>query len=133
MRRKCNKEKIIREIKAKTLTLDRTRTSELAKTEADKTPPEMRVLEKGKTTLANAGERVDDSLSLLRAEHDAYRKSLGPTRLLSYSIAKFGMYLAIYVLCGFADIMQFCWIMICFMGILSDVSSPTLAAMIKPG
>ncbi|MCA9213870.1 MAG: hypothetical protein KDB27_12450, partial [Planctomycetales bacterium] len=90
----------------RTLTLNRTLTAELAKAEADKTPPKMRVLERGKTTLATAGLQVDDSLAQLRAEHDAYKESLGPIRMLGFSFAKLGMYLALYVLCGFYSLFR---------------------------
>ena len=84
-----------------TLTLDRAMTTELGKQVAADTPPKTLLLEKGRTTLAHADERIDDALPLLRAEHDAYKASLGSSRMFSYSLAKFGMYFALYVLCGF--------------------------------
>lgn len=85
----------------KTLTLDRTRTGEMAAAVAKATPPKTVLLEKGKTTLARANEPIDESIALLRAEHEAFKQSLGTFRLASYSLSKFGMYFALYVLCGF--------------------------------
>lgn len=85
----------------KTLTLDRALTTELGKEVAANEPPITRLLEKGKTTLARADERIDDAIPLLKAEHEAYKESTGYVRLVGYSLAKFGMYFAMYVLCGF--------------------------------
>ena len=52
--------------------------------------------------LAEAGQVVTpNDLALLREEHDQFVSELSPQRLLYFSLSKFGMYVALYTLCGF--------------------------------
>jgi putative nucleotidyltransferase with HDIG domain len=52
--------------------------------------------------LAKAGDPLDaDEMELLHKEHSAYLNQLTWLQRMSYSFAAFGMYTALYVLCGF--------------------------------
>ena len=86
----------------KTLVLDK----HLTQTEADKLrreqQPIMISLRKGDAVLAAAGIPIGTAaLEILREEHKKYIEQLGGWRLACFSLSKFGMYVALYVLCGF--------------------------------
>jgi putative nucleotidyltransferase with HDIG domain len=86
----------------KTLTLDRELTEREAEKAAQQVPPRMVTLQRGETTLARASEPITEELhAMLRLEHQEFIRQLDGYQLLAFSMSKFGMYLALYVLCGF--------------------------------
>ncbi len=85
-----------------TLALD----GEASKQEADRlaaeVPDQTHKYTSGVDELVPAGTPLEDEeLKLLKQEHDAWCQQLGVGRLLSYTLAKFGMYVALAILCGF--------------------------------
>jgi putative nucleotidyltransferase with HDIG domain len=85
-----------------TLTLDRELTRDRADQEVASMPPVMVSFKKNETVLARAGDPITpETLVLLHDEHRQYVEQLNAPRLLYYSLSKFGMYLALFTLCGF--------------------------------
>ena len=84
-----------------TLTLDR----DLTELEGDELvanlSPVMSKFQAGDSVLAVAGEPIDSSLDLLQTEHTEFVAQISTPQLIAYSLAKFGMYAAFYVVCGF--------------------------------
>jgi putative nucleotidyltransferase with HDIG domain len=65
-------------------------------------PDFMRHYKAGEDQLAAAGKPLDStSLTLLQDEHKAWLQNRGWMTSLRHSLATFGLYLALYVLCGF--------------------------------
>jgi putative nucleotidyltransferase with HDIG domain len=85
-----------------TLTLDRELTRDRADQEVANMPPVMVTFKKNETVLARAGDPITpETLVLLQNEHRQYVDQLNVPRLLYFSLSKFGMYLALFSLCGF--------------------------------
>jgi len=85
-----------------TLTLD----DKLSNSEAERAESEVPVqktnYEPGKSSLAAADVPLgDNELKLLRTEYNQWRSNMTLTQRLNHSMATFGMYVALYVLCGF--------------------------------
>ncbi len=87
---------------AKLLTRDEIASEAEAEKAAAAVPNFMRHYKSGEDQLAAAGRPIDvTSFTLLQDEHKAWLHQLGWLPRLRYSLATFGLYLAIYVLCGF--------------------------------
>ena len=85
-----------------TLAYDRDLTSKRADQEINNMPEVKDSFKKNETVLVRAEDPISaETLALLRDEHRQYVDQLGIPRLLYYSLAKFGMYVALYTLCGF--------------------------------
>ena len=64
--------------------------------------PEMNIYEPGKSILARGGRPLDGKeLMLLRHEYEAIRAQAPTSQRVLHSLATLGMYVAMYVLCGF--------------------------------
>ncbi len=80
--------------------------AEATKLEADKAEKEvtdqMQKFLSGTDELVAAGVPLDEKkLTLLQQEYEAWRQGMGWSQKVGYSLAKFGMYAALAVLCGF--------------------------------
>lgn len=76
----------------------RARTDEIIK----RMKPEKKPYTANETLLAKAGSVLSpETVALLRDEHKQFVADLDRQRLLYFSLSKFGMYLALYTLCGF--------------------------------
>jgi putative nucleotidyltransferase with HDIG domain len=85
-----------------TLTFDRELTRERADREINSMPAVTFPFKQNETVLAAASEPIRaETLVLLQDEHREYVKQLGVARLIYYSLSKFGMYAALFALCGF--------------------------------
>lgn len=84
-----------------TLTLDRDLTEIEGEELVANLSPEMSKFQAGDSVLAVAGEPIDSSLELLKTEHSEFISQISTPQLVAYSLAKFGMYAAFYVVCGF--------------------------------
>jgi putative nucleotidyltransferase with HDIG domain len=85
-----------------TLTFNSELTRTLADREIKNMPPVMVTFTANESVLAHAGEPLTpEDLELLRVEHAQYISQLGIPRLIYYTLANFGMYTAVYTLCGF--------------------------------
>ncbi len=85
-----------------TLTYDKYLTSNRADQEINSMPEVTVSFKKGESVLARAEEPITaETLVLLRDEHRQYVDQLGIPRLFYFSLSKFGMYLALFMLCGF--------------------------------
>ncbi|MGE3778783.1 MAG: HD family phosphohydrolase [Pirellulaceae bacterium] len=83
-----------------TLTLNESATNRARREAEDKVPPAMREYRVG-DVLVPAGEPLATTdVLLLRNEYDAFRATLGWNEIFRHSMASFGMYIALYVLCG---------------------------------
>ena len=70
---------------------------------AAKILPEKREFIAGETILAKAGETLEkgkEGYELLSREYEARLEQMHPSTMLLHSLADFGMYLALYILCG---------------------------------
>ncbi len=77
-------------------------TRERATAEIKNMPPVMVSYKANDTVLAKANEPLSrDTLVLLEEERRQYVNQAGATKLVTYSIAKWGMYAAFFGLCGF--------------------------------
>ncbi len=84
-----------------TLSFDRALTKARADEVIRDMPDVMDLYEANEKVLARAGEPITpEVLALLREEHNEYVSQLGFKRLLLYSLAKLGMYLAVSFVCG---------------------------------
>jgi membrane-associated HD superfamily phosphohydrolase len=96
-----------------TLTLNESATN-VARQEAEaKIPPAMREYHPGDLLVPADRPLLATDLILLRQEYDAVRLHMGWTERLSHSSASFGMYIALYVLCG-------CYLYVHYPRLLSD-------------
>lgn len=71
---------------------------------AAKVPPQTDEYKKGETVLAPGGEPLvigQDAYQRLKVEHDARLAQMSLGAMALHSLADFGMYVAMYVLCGF--------------------------------
>jgi len=85
-----------------TLAYDPTLTRSLVDQEIEGRPPVMMTFKQDETVLTRANTSISpEILSLLQDEYTRYTAQLSPLRLLYFTASKFGMYLALYVLCGF--------------------------------
>lgn len=85
-----------------TLTYNAELTRAMADKEAQSVPPVMVPYAANESQLARAGEPLKpETLELLRVEHAQYVSQLSVPRLLYFTLSKFGMYSAVYTLCGF--------------------------------
>jgi putative nucleotidyltransferase with HDIG domain len=85
-----------------TLSFDAEATKQDADRLAAEVPDQTHKYATGVDELVTAGKPLDEAtLKLLKQEHDAWCESLSVGRLISYTLAKFGMYVALAVLCGF--------------------------------
>ena len=85
-----------------TLKLDAAATEEEAKRLANEVPDQDHKYTSGQDELVAAGTPLHpDSLKLLEQEHAAWCEGMSAGRKLTYTVAKFGMYVALAVLCGF--------------------------------
>jgi putative nucleotidyltransferase with HDIG domain len=85
-----------------TLTYDPVLTQAKTDEKISQMPPEMDTYMANTGVLAKAGQVLTaEDLALLREEHRQFVLELSPQRLLYYSLSKFGMYVALYTLCGF--------------------------------
>lgn len=88
--------------KAKTLQLDGKASEAEKQAAADAVPTVIRQYKANDTHLATAHKPLNAShLQLLRREYDAWRKQMGWSEKIGHSLATFGMYFALYTLCGF--------------------------------
>ena len=85
-----------------TLTYNPDKTREWIDDIVAKMPPETDQYTSNESVLAKAGVILDaKTVALLREEHNQFINDLDSRRLFFFSLSKFGMYLAIYTLCGF--------------------------------
>ena len=85
-----------------TLSYDSNLTHQLGEQEVRNIPPVTIRYMAGQTVLAPAGERISAAtLAVLQDEHREFVNQLGPAKLIAFSLSKFGMYIAMYLLCGF--------------------------------
>ncbi|MBC7856338.1 MAG: HDIG domain-containing protein [Pirellulaceae bacterium] len=121
-----------------TLTLDAESTRRNAEKAAAEVPPQVHVYHKGVDKLAEGGIPLSAAqLQLLEQEYDAWRSQRPLHQRLTYSLAKFGMYIALYTLCGFtiyhrrrtilSDLRQFSMLL------LAVVSTVSLARVLSNG
>ena len=85
-----------------TLTFDKESTERNADKAAEAVPPQVHAYHKGTDKLAEAGKQLDTAqLALLEQEYETWRGQRAWQKRVTYSLAKFGMYIALYTLCGF--------------------------------
>lgn len=85
-----------------TLTFNSAMTARETKKALEEMKPEMDAYTPGVSKLAVQGQALEEAeIELLRQEYLAWRKELSWSRMLSYSVATWGMYLALFTLCGF--------------------------------
>jgi putative nucleotidyltransferase with HDIG domain len=86
----------------KLLTRDEVASEAEAERAASAVPPFMRHYKAGDDQLAAGGQPIDaTAYALLQEEHKKWLSERHWTNRLRYSLATFGLYLAVYVLCGF--------------------------------
>lgn len=121
-----------------TLTFDPEATQRNAEKAAEEVPPQFHEYHAGQDELALAKKPLEaEQLQRLEQEHDAWRSERSWQRRISYSLAKFGMYIALYTLCGFyvyhrrrsilTDLRQFTMLL------LAVVSTVALARVLSNG
>ncbi|QDU30021.1 HD domain protein [Anatilimnocola aggregata] len=87
---------------ARTLQLDREASEAEKKAAADAVVMVIREYKANDAHLAEARQPLDSShVQLLRREYEAWRKQMGWSEKIGHSLATFGMYGALYTLCGF--------------------------------
>jgi putative nucleotidyltransferase with HDIG domain len=88
--------------KSKTLQLDSKASEAEKQAAADAVPTVIREYNANDAHLAAAGKPIDPGhLVLLRKEYDAWRSKMSWAETIGHSMATFGMYFALYTLCGF--------------------------------
>ncbi len=121
-----------------TLTFDAATSQRNAEKAAEEVPMQYHVYHPGVDKLATVGKPLETpQLQLLEQEYDAWRARRPLQKRVTYSLAKFGMYIALYTLCGFyiyhrrravlSDIRQF------NMLLLAVVSTIAIARILSNG
>jgi cyclic-di-AMP phosphodiesterase PgpH len=129
-----------------TLTLNEEATQRNAAKAAEEVAPQFQEFHAGQDKLALAGKPLAaEQLQRLEQEHDAWRSQRSWQRKASYSLAKFGMYIALYTLCGcyvyyrrraiLTDLRQFTILLlaaVCTIAVSRVMSNGALSAEIVP-
>ncbi|MCE9527657.1 MAG: HDIG domain-containing protein [Planctomycetales bacterium] len=129
-----------------TLTFDEESTRRNADKAAEQVPPQVHAYHKGVDKLAEAGQPLDaPQLQLLEQEYENWRSQRPLQKRVTFSLAKFGMYIALYTLCGFyiyhrrretlTDIRQFTMLLLAMVSTIAVariMSNGALSAEIVP-
>lgn len=129
-----------------TLAFDAAASQKNAEKAAEEVPPQYHVYHQGVDKLAAAGKPLEPAqLRLLEEEYDHWRARRPWHKRVTFSLAKFGMYIALYTLCGFyiyhrrrailTDIRQFSMLLlavVCTVAVARVLSNGALSAEIVP-